>query len=250
MIAAYDDMRLSLVSSHHTCHAMPCCAAAHRGEGCYITDAAGERYLDTCNNVACVGHSHPRVVQQGQMALAQIQTNQRFLHPIQQQYLAKLLSTFPPELSTVYLVNSGSEANDLALRIARACTTAARPEDVIVLDGAYHGHTSALIDLSPYKWAQATDGKNRKKDFVHVVTCPDPYCGEHVGMTQAVGEEYAREVQAEVGGAAGGVGCFFAEGAMGCAGQILLPPGYLSSCYAAVRATGGICIADEVRRCP
>lgn len=181
------------------------------------------------------------------MALSQIQTNQRFLHPTQQRYLAKLLNTFPNDLDTVYLVNSGSEANDLALRIARAYSTASNPEDVIVLDGAYHGHTSTLIDISPYKWSQAKDrsSKNYKKDYVHVVCCPDPYQGKHVGETEDVGKLYALEVEAVVE-KTGGVGCFIAEGAMGCGGQILLPPSYLKHCYAAVRSKGGVCIADEV----
>jgi 4-aminobutyrate aminotransferase-like enzyme len=114
---------------------------ATHGIGCYLIDSNGTRYLDTCNNVACVGHSHPTVVSRGQVALSEIQTNQRFLHPIQQKYLSKLLKTFPPELNTVYLVNSGSEANDLALRMAQSHTSASRPNDVIVLDNAYHGRT-------------------------------------------------------------------------------------------------------------
>jgi acetylornithine/succinyldiaminopimelate/putrescine aminotransferase len=84
--------------------------------------------------------------------IGNVQTNGRFLNPIQQRYLAKLLKTFPPELNTVYLVNSGSEANDLALRIARSHNTAKNKDDVIVLDSAYHGHTAALIGISPYKW--------------------------------------------------------------------------------------------------
>jgi ethanolamine-phosphate phospho-lyase len=130
-----------------------------KGEGSYMIDIDGNRHLDCCNNVACVGHSHPRVVAAGQAELASIQTNGRFLHPTRQRYLEKLLETFPPELNTIYLVNSGSEANDLALRIAREHTTAKCPKDVIVLDSAYHGHTQSLVDISPYKWYQATDGE-------------------------------------------------------------------------------------------
>ena len=100
---------------------------------------------DCANNVAAVGHSHPRVVKAGQNALAKIQTNGRFLNPVQQRYVAKLLSTFPSELNTVYFVNSGSEANDLALRIARSHTTAVKPQDVIVMGSAYHGHTQEIM---------------------------------------------------------------------------------------------------------
>jgi len=108
----------------------------------YLYDINGNEYLDCCNNVACVGHSEPSVVKAGCDALSMIQTNSRFLHPTQQRYIQKLLSTFPPELNVVYLVNSGSEANDLALRIAKAQAeikcVARKPRDVICLDsGAF-----------------------------------------------------------------------------------------------------------------
>eukprot|EP01042_Synura_sphagnicola_P027053 gene27053-34943_t len=145
------------------------------GSGVFMRDIDGNLHLDCCNNVACVGHAHPNVVRAGQQELANIQTNGRFLNPIQQRYVTKLLETFPPELNTVYLVNSGSEANDLALRIARAHTKAARPQDVIVLDSAYHGHTQAIVDISPYKWYQAIDGKNYQPSTTHVAELPDGF---------------------------------------------------------------------------
>jgi 4-aminobutyrate aminotransferase-like enzyme len=111
------------------------------GKGPYMYDLNGIQYLDCCNNVACVGHSEPSVVKAGADALAQIQTNSRFLHPTQQRYIRKLLSTFPPELSVVYLVNSGSEANDLALRIAKAHAEnmgiARKPKHVLCLDSGW-----------------------------------------------------------------------------------------------------------------
>ncbi|CAE7601356.1 etnppl, partial [Symbiodinium microadriaticum] len=207
-------------------------------------------------------------VKAGQEALGNIQTNQRFLHPGQQRYLSKLLSLFPPELNTVYLVNSGSEANDLALRMARAHTAAPNPNDVIVLDNAYHGNTSELIDISPYKWSQTTPSfrDTYKKPHVHVVTMPltssarmtsclkgSPLCSVHspsswrtMPFTAESGNYYAKEVE-DVITSTGGVGVFIAESAMGCGGQVLLPPQYLSTCYAAVRSTGGVCIADEVQ---
>lgn len=164
------------------------------GKGVHMIDVDGNKHLDCCNNVACVGHSHPAVIAAGVAELQQIQTNGRFLHPIRQRYLTKLLATFPPELNTVYLVNSGSEANDLALRMAREHTTAKNPQDVIVLDSAYHGHTQSLIEISPYKWYQATDGKNHKPSSTHVVACPDSYRGKYRGFTEETGRLYA-EVQ-------------------------------------------------------
>lgn len=220
---------------------------ATKGEGCYLIDNNNNRYLDTCNNVACVGHSNPIVVNAGIKGISEIQTNQRFLHPIQQQYISKLLATFPAELNTIYLVNSGSEANDLALRIARSHNTALLSNDVIVLDGAYHGNTSEMIKLSPYKWSQAIDGRNYKGDNIHVVSLPDTSpIAKHKGFTIDSASKYAKEVE-DIIQAKGGIGVFIAESAMGCAGQVILPPTYLKQVYTYIRATGGVCIADEVQ---
>lgn len=216
------------------------------GTGPYLRDIDGNLHLDCCNNVACVGHAHPNVVEAGQREIANIMTNSRFLNPIQQRYLAKLLETFPPELNTVYLVNSGSEANDLALRIARAHTTASRPKDVICLDSAYHGHTQSLVDISPYKWYQAVDGKNYQPDTTHVVALPDGYRGKHpYGQTEKSAELYAKEIEEIV--KTEGVGAFIAESIVGCGGQVVPPPTYLKRVYEAVRSKGGVVIADEVQ---
>eukprot|EP00906_Rhabdomonas_costata_P010883 RCo015309 len=216
------------------------------GRGCYLIDVDGNKHLDCCNNVACVGHSHPAVVAAGQRELGRIVTNSRFLNEIQQRYLAKLLATLPPELNAVYLCNSGSEANDLALRIARSHTTAAKPRDVICLDYAYHGHTQATMDVSPYKWAQATNGLDYKPSSTHVVSCPDSYRGKYRGHTPETGMAYAREVQ-DIVLRTGGVGAFIAESIVGCGGQVVLPPSYLQHCYDYVRGAGGVVIADEVQ---
>jgi 4-aminobutyrate aminotransferase-like enzyme len=218
------------------------------GDGVYLQDIDGNRYLDCINNVAVVGHSHPAIVTAGQKELGKIQTNTRFLNPIQQRYVKKLLATFPPELNTIYFVNSGSEANELALRLARSHSKATRPDHVICIDSAYHGNTQSLIGISPYKWSQATDGKNYQPATTHVVSLPDGYRGKYpVGQTPLAGELYAAEVEDLVSGPEGGVGTFIAEGIVGCGGQIVLPPGYLQKCYGEVRNRGGVCIADEVQ---
>jgi ethanolamine-phosphate phospho-lyase len=218
------------------------------GKGAHMRDVDGNLHLDCVNNVACVGHAHPAVVEAGQKELANIQTNGRFLNPIQQRYVSKLLATFPPELNTVYFVNSGSEANDLALRIARAHTKATRPKDVIILDSAYHGHTQTIVDISPYKWYQAVDGKNYQPPTTHVVSCPDGYRGRYrLGQTEECGRLYAQEVIDIVESEYGGVGTFIAESIISCGGQVVPPPGFLQRCYAAVRKHGGVCIADEVQ---
>lgn len=223
------------------------------GDGIYMIDENGQKYLDCCNNVACVGHSHPAVVKAGCDELGRIQTNGRFLHPTQQRYLTKLLATFPSELDTVFLVNSGSEANDLALRIAQEHNTATKKNDVIVLDHAYHGHTGSLIGISPYKWYQAVDGINRQPETTHLASCPDSYRGKYrmgsgpgSASSDEVGALYAEEIVAIVE-RTGGVGTFIAESVVGCGGQIILPDGYLRRCYEVVRAGGGVCIADEVQ---
>jgi 4-aminobutyrate aminotransferase-like enzyme len=218
------------------------------GDGVYLQDIDGNRYLDCINNVAVVGHSHPTVVTAGQVELGKIQTNTRFLNPVQQRYVKKLLATLPPDLDTIYFVNSGSEANELALRLAKSHSTAARPDHVICIDSAYHGNTQTLIGISPYKWSQATDGKNYRPPTTHVVSLPDGYRGKYpAGQTPLAGELYAAEVEDLVSGPEGGVGVFIAEGIVGCGGQIVLPPGYLQKCYGEVRRRGGVCIADEVQ---
>jgi 4-aminobutyrate aminotransferase-like enzyme len=218
------------------------------GKGAFLRDVDGHEHLDCCNNVAAVGHAHPTVVKAGQDELARIQTNGRFLNPVQQVYVTKLLSTFPPELNTIYFVNSGSEANDLALRIAREHTKAKRPKDIIVLDSAYHGHTQALVDISPYKWYQAIDEKEYQPKTTHVVACPDGYRGKYrLGQTEECAKLYAQDVEKIVNSREGGVGIFIAESIVGCGGQIVPPPTYLKRVYAAVRKQGGVCIADEVQ---
>lgn len=211
----------------------------------------GNKYLDCCNNVACCGHAHPTVVKAGQDELANIQTNGRFLNPVQQRYLAKLLATFPPELNTIYLVNSGSEANDLAMRIAQEHAKrqgiAAKWDHTICLDSAYHGHTKTLVDISPYKWYQAVDDNDYQPSSTHVAPLPDGYRGKYpLGQTEECAAKYAEEIDQLVK-ATGGIGTFIAESIVGCGGQVVPPPTYLQRCYEAVRAGGGVCIADEVQ---
>lgn len=216
------------------------------GEGCYMKDVDGNLHLDCCNNVACVGHAHPAVVEAGQKEIARIFTNGRFLNPIQQRYLTKLLATLPEELNTIYLVNSGSEANDLALRIARTHT---KKHEVICLDYAYHGHTQATMEISPYKWAQATDGISYKPSTTHVVSCPDSYRGKYRGMKDDTGLKYAEEIRVLMTSEEHGdkIGTFIAESIVGCGGQIVLPPSYLRTAYEVMRSKGAVCIADEVQ---
>ena len=120
-----------------------------RGEGAYLYDAAGRAYLDCVNNVAHVGHAHPQVVEAGIAQMRVLNTNTRYLHETVVRYAERLTALLPAHLEVCFFTNSGSEANELALRLARATT--GRP-DVATVDVAYHGNTQRLIEISPYKF--------------------------------------------------------------------------------------------------
>ena len=145
-----------------------------RGEGAYLFDPDGKAYLDLVNNVAHVGHAHPRVVEAAARQKALLETNTRYLHPAILDYAERLIATLPPSLEVAYLVNSGSEANELALRLARVATGR---RDVAVLEGAYHGNTGGLVEISPYKF-DGPGGAGRP-EHVHVAPLPDPYRGRY-----------------------------------------------------------------------
>jgi 4-aminobutyrate aminotransferase-like enzyme len=119
-----------------------------RGSMQYLYDERGRKYLDAYNNVPHVGHCHPRVVKAGQDQMALLNTNTRYVHDLVNEFAERLTATLPDPLSVCFFVNSGSEANELAIRLARAHT---QRHDLIVLDDAYHGNTTTLIDISPYK---------------------------------------------------------------------------------------------------
>ncbi len=211
----------------------------------HLYDEDGLPYLDCVNNVAHVGHSHPRIVRTAQDQLALLNTNTRYLHDTIVEYAETLTATLPDPLSVCFFVNSGSEANELALRLAQAYTGAA---DVIVIDQAYHGHTSALIDISPYKF-KGPGGRGRR-DHVQVAEMPDGYRGAPRGFDAQAGEFYARSVAekiAAVQARGAQLSAFFAEGIMGCGGQMPLPNGYLQRAYKMAREAGGLCVADEVQ---
>jgi 4-aminobutyrate aminotransferase-like enzyme/Ser/Thr protein kinase RdoA (MazF antagonist) len=217
-----------------------------RGEGAYLYDDEGRAWLDLVNNVCHVGHCHPRVVAAAQMQIAELNTNTRYLHDALAEYVRALAATFPDPLSVVFLTNSGSEANDLALRLARAHTGR---RDALVLDHAYHGNLTSLVEISPYKFAGP--GGAGRPEHTWVCPLPDPYRGLHRAPEQRLGERYAEHVAALIGevraSTGAGPGAFIAESLPGCAGQIELPAGYLRAAYAHVRAAGGVCIADEVQ---
>lgn len=216
-----------------------------RGWRQYLYDASGRAFLDVYNNVPLVGHSHPAVVRAIQEQVALLNTNTRYLHPNLVRYAEALVRRMPAPLQTCYVLNSASEANELALRLARAHTGR---RDVVVLEHAYHGHTSTLIDISPYKFNGP--GGGGREPWVHVAPIPDDYRGAFRRDLPDRGARYAAQVSSLVDDAqasARPVGAFIAETLPSVGGQVELPPGYLEAVYQLVRRTGGVCIADEVQ---
>ena len=215
-----------------------------RGEGIHLYDQYGQPYLDMVNNVCHVGHCHPHVVAAGQAQMAQLNTNTRYLHDNIVEYALRLTATLPAALSVVFLTNSGTEANDLALRLARAHT---RAQGVIVVDHAYHGHSPSMVELSPYKF----NGKGGQGQASHVgvVAMPDVYRGPFREPSEA-GRQYGALLQPAIESLRRhdiATAAFYCESLLGCGGQIVLPEGYLAEAYAAVRAAGGVRLADEVQ---
>lgn len=200
-----------------------------RGEIQYLFDEEGRRYLDAYNNVAHVGHCHPKVVAAGQRQMEILNTNTRYLSELVLEYAEKLTATLPDSLSVCFFVNSGSEANELAIRLARAHTKA---RELIVLDHAYHGNTTTLIDISPYKH----DGRGGEgaPPWVHKAPLPK----------SAADAQHATHIISKLEAPLCG---FIAESMPSVAGQIVLPDGFLNQVYDAVRGAGGVCIADEVQ---
>jgi 4-aminobutyrate aminotransferase-like enzyme/Ser/Thr protein kinase RdoA (MazF antagonist) len=216
-----------------------------RGWMQYVFDETGRRYIDAYNNVPHVGHSHPAVARAAAAQLATLNTNTRYLQEVVLEYATALTECFPPPLRVCYFTASGSEANELALRLARAFTGA---RDLIVMDAAYHGHTTTLIDISPYK--HAGPGGEGAPDWVHPSPTPDVYRGGHKSDDPEPGLAYARDVGAIIDllHAQGRSLCgYIAETCPSVGGQIMLPSGYLAEVYRLVRSAGGLAIADEVQ---
>ena len=216
-----------------------------RGWMQYLYDEQGRKYIDAYNNVAHVGHCHPRVVDATQRQIGILNTNTRYLHDNINGYAERLISLLPEPLEVCYFVNSASEANELALRLARACT---KQKDMIVLDAAYHGNTTSLIDISPYK--HNGPGGTGAPDWVHKVPVPDVFRGRFKADDPDAGVKYAAYVKQTVEllkSNGRGIAGFIAESLPSVAGQIVFPDGYLSSVYRYVREAGGVCIADEVQ---
>ncbi|TFH08542.1 MAG: aminotransferase class III-fold pyridoxal phosphate-dependent enzyme [Candidatus Thorarchaeota archaeon] len=216
-----------------------------RGFMQYLYDEEGRQYLDVRNNVPQVGHSNPYVVDALARQAAVLNTNTRYLHENLVTYARRLSSTMPGNLKICFFVNSGSEANELALRLAMTHT---KQKDLIIIDGAYHGNTDNLVGISPYK--HNGPGGEGPPPHVHMVNMPDPYRGKHKHADSDAGKKYAEDVGRaiqDIEHSNRGVCAFICESLMGCGGQIIFPDGYLKEAFKRVREAGGVCIADEVQ---
>jgi 4-aminobutyrate aminotransferase-like enzyme/Ser/Thr protein kinase RdoA (MazF antagonist) len=216
-----------------------------RGWTQYLYDENAHAYLDLFNNVAHAGHGHPRVTEAVARQMALLNTNTRYLHDNINRYAERLAAHMPDGLHVCFFVSSGSEANELALRLARAHTGR---ETVIVLESAYHGNTTTLVDISPYKFDGP--GGTGRKPWVHTVPVPDDYRGTHRRGDPECAMQWIADFEENVrSSVASGrpPGAFIVESLQSVGGQIVYPKGWLTAAFETVRAAGGLAIADEVQ---
>jgi len=209
-----------------------------RGEGVWLYDADGTRYLDAYNNVPSVGHCHPRVVEAVSRQLATLNTHTRYLYDIIYTYAERLLATMPDEVSNVVFTCTGSESADLALRVARAVTGGT---GFIVTDNAYHGNTSAVTEISP-----SSASAEPRPPYVFLVPAPDSYRQGDNGL----GSRFADDIRKAIAGMRSKgirLAGFIADSIFSSDGVFPGEPGFLAEAIAAVREAGGVYIADEVQ---
>jgi len=215
-----------------------------RGWRNHLIDMQGRSYLDMLNNVAVLGHGHPRMAAEASKQWSLLNTNSRFHYAAIAEFSERLLALAPDSMDRVFLVNSGTEANDLAIRLAWAYSGG---RDMLSVLEAYHGWSVATDAIST-SIADNPLALSTRPDWVHPVTAPNTYRGEFRGRDSA--PDYVRSVEhnlAKLAEQKRQVAGFICEPVYGNAGGIYLPPGYLQQVYAKVRAQGGVCIADEVQ---
>ena len=216
-----------------------------RGEGAWLIADDGRAYLDCFNNVAHLGHAHPEIVEVLAREASRLNTNTRYLHDNIVNYAEALGATLPGDLKVATFVCTGSEANDLMLRMVRTKT---EQNDMVVVDWAYHGHGAELIDISPYKYKRA--GGQGRKPHVWESALPDSYRAPPDWPVKEYGRRFAESVARQVEAirkAGKRPAAFIAESIPSCAGQIFFPPHYLEEAYRIIRDAGGLCVADEVQ---
>ena len=214
-----------------------------KGFGQYLYDSEGNRYLDAVNNIQHVGHSHPKIAKVAEKQFKNLNTNTRYIDETIVKYAKALTDKLPENLDVCFFTNSGSEANDLALRIARTITNS---NQTIVLGAGYHGNLSSLVDISPYK--HEGPGGAGAPNFVHTIPRPDKFRGKYRGDNTV--DAYVSEVIKIIDNIKQNkknVSAFMVESLMGCGGQIVLPESFLKKTFKLINDVGGINIADEVQ---
>ncbi len=213
----------------------------HKAAFQYMYDTAGNTFLDAYNNIMLVGHCHPDVVHAGRKAMARLNTNTRYLYDALEAYSSALLNRFPSVLNKVFFVNSGSEASDLAVRLARYHS---KKKKVAVLEHGYHGHTQGGMEISSYKFNHKGSG-GRPQNILEL-PLPKTY-GTSLQDDGTAGQIFADKALEQLRKNKGKIAAFIAEPIVGCGGQVPLALGYLNTIYPEIRAQGGVCISDEVQ---
>ncbi|NRA89104.1 MAG: aminotransferase class III-fold pyridoxal phosphate-dependent enzyme, partial [Rhizobiales bacterium] len=216
-----------------------------RGYECQMYDEWGRTYLDAFNNVPHVGHANKRLTKVVARQMQMLNTNTRYLHQAQSDYAENMLNKMPNHIDCIFFLNSASEANELAMRMAREYTGS---KHTIVSEAGYHGNTLTAIDLSEYKFN--TKGGKGAKDWVHIVPIPDGYRGEYKDSDPEAGIKYAqytKDIIDKLTAKGEKLAAFITESFPSVGGQIIPPQGYLKAVFEYTRAAGGIAIADEVQ---
>jgi 4-aminobutyrate aminotransferase-like enzyme/Ser/Thr protein kinase RdoA (MazF antagonist) len=214
-----------------------------RGWREFLVDTDARVYLDMVNNVTSVGHANPTVIGAAHRQMRLLNTNSRFNYRVITEFAERISATLPDELDTVFFVNSGSEATDLAIRIAMAAT--GRP-DIVAMREAYHGWTFASDAVST-SIADNPHAVGTRPRWVHTVDAANPYRGRYRGTAAGRYAPEAARVIDDLAAAGTPPAAFICESYFGNAGGVALPDGYLDQVYAAVRRHGGVAIADEVQ---
>ncbi|MDA9773651.1 aminotransferase class III-fold pyridoxal phosphate-dependent enzyme [Saprospiraceae bacterium] len=215
-----------------------------RGDGAYLIDIEGQRFLDTVNNVAHVGHENYTVVNAIQQQVRKLNTNTRYIHESVLKYANAIRELHPEGLEVVHFTNSGSEANELALRMAK---TATGRDEILAIQIGYHGNTQGTINISSYKFD--AEGGTGRPITTHLLDLPDTLRGKHASSNNA-GKAYIDDAVKKIRSLShDGVvlAAFIHESILSCGGQIVLPYGYLDAIYKEIRNLGGVVIADEVQ---
>jgi 4-aminobutyrate aminotransferase-like enzyme len=213
-----------------------------RGEGVWLFDHGGRKYLDCYNNVASVGHCHPQVVEALHRQASTLNTHTRYLHENVVEYAERLTATLPGDLSVCMLVCTGTEANELAFRIARTVTG---NQGTIVTGSAYHGNSYIVNELSTMEYPAS-----EQPEYLEVVEAPCGYRGRYRYDEPKFGEAYAGLVDKGIDRLAGRQyrpAMFISDNIFSSNGVLTPPPEYLQQTYHRVRAAGGLAVADEVQ---